>query len=217
MPKLIDLLLPTPCVICGKLGSALCLNCREALKPKVTSINVSGVTGVAFYEYDKDIALIVNSVKEKGVTSLIPLLVDLVKHSIPKEFHGSLFVPISSSPKNNKKRGFSHSALLAKAFRRRVPGSAFRELLRSSRGRADQVGLSPVQRQSNLKDAFKADLRGFRISDRQIILVDDVITSGATMASAIAALRLVGLEVAGFLAFARAGTISQVFTGEEAP
>ena len=92
-----------------------------------------------------------------------------------------------------------------RALARRVAGASSRELLKSARVRLDQVGLSPSDRVKNLEGAFRADLRGFHDRARPVVLVDDVLTSAATMAEAIACLRASGVEVAGFCVFARAG------------
>jgi predicted amidophosphoribosyltransferase len=147
----------------------------------------------------------VNSVKEKGITSLIPYLADLIVPHWPQELLRPILVPIPSSPSNTKKRGFSHTSIMAKALARRVVGASSRKFLKSARVRLDQVGLSPSDRVKNLEGAFSADLRGFHDMARPVVLVDDVLTSGATMAEAIACLRASGVEVAGFCVFARAG------------
>jgi predicted amidophosphoribosyltransferase len=136
---------------------------------------------------------------------LIPYLADLIVPHWPGELLKPILVPIPSSPANTKKRGFSHTSIMARALARRVAGASSRELLKSARVRLDQVGLSPSDRVKNLEGAFRADLRGFQDRVRPVVLVDDVLTSGASVAEAIACLRASGVEVAGFFVFARAG------------
>lgn len=87
--------------------------------------------------------------------------------------------------------------------------------MKSKAKRLDQVGLSPRQRVENLQGAFRAELRGFRDEGRSIVLIDDVLTSGATMSEAIACLRAFGLEVASFFVFAKTGELKpSVYKGE---
>lgn len=77
------------------------------------------------------------------------------------------------------------------------------------------MGLSPGQRVENMQGAFRADLRGFHPNGRPLMLIDDVLTSGATMTEAITCLRASGLEVASFFVFARAGELKpSVYKGE---
>jgi predicted amidophosphoribosyltransferase len=205
MKRLLDWLLPTPCVVCLKLGAPLCVGCQKGFVTGSLRFEIAGVTGFAISSYSKEAAVIVNSVKEKGITSLIPYLADLIVPHWPQELHRPILVPIPSSPSNTKKRGFSHTSIMAKALARRVVGSSSRKFLKSARVRLDQVGLSPSDRVKNLEGAFRADLGGFHDLARPVVLVDDVLTSGATMAEAIACLRASGVEVAGFCVFARAG------------
>jgi len=205
MSKILDIVLPTPCIICTKLGAPFCVNCKEAFPISFTSIEVSNVNGFAITDYSPNAALIVNGIKEKGLTSLVPSVADLVIAHWPSELQAPVLVPLPSSPANIKKRGYSHTAYMAKSMRRKLPGATYRELIRSAGSRQDQVGLSTSQRFSNMHGAFMVDLRGYRPAQNPIVLVDDVLTSGASMASAIEAMRAVGVNVAGFCVFARAG------------
>lgn len=204
MSKLLDLLLPTPCLLCSKLGKPLCDKCKENLPISLIPIEISGVQGFAISEYSHEASILINAIKEKGITSLSPILARLIASLWPVDLEQVVFIPIPSSPANNKKRGFSHTALLAKALAREVAGSTSSTLLSSARGRKDQVGLSGVERAKNLGGAFRAELRGFRVQGRPIVLVDDVLTSGASMRAAIETLVGSGVEVASFCVFARA-------------
>lgn len=205
MSRILDLLLPTPCVICDKLGAPLCITCKLNFQTSVIPIEISGVTGFGISEYTAHAALLVNAIKEKGLTSLIPPVADLVVQHWPNNLMKAVLVPLPSSPANSKKRGFSHTALMARALTKRLPRATQRDLLRSARSRQDQVGLDAHERSQNLEGAFKADLRGFMAVTSTIVLIDDVLTSGASMSAAIQTLRAAGLNVAGFCVVARAG------------
>ena len=206
MPRILDLVLPTPCVICSQLGSPLCIQCKNTFATSFIPIEICGVVGFGISEYTPQVALLVNSIKEKGLTSLIPLVVDFVLKHWPKELLEPTLVPLPSSPENNKKRGFSHTVLLSKALTRRLPRATLCQLLRPARSRRDQVGLTSSERTQNMEGAFKAALSGFRPSQAPIVLIDDVLTSGASMASAIEVLRTSGVNVASFCVIARVGS-----------
>ncbi len=205
MSKLLDFILPTPCIFCAKLGAPLCKLCKESYTPNFKTMELSGVTGFSVSEYDQQSALMVNAIKETGLTSLIPDVAAIMIANWPKDFEDVVLVPIPSSKSNNKKRGYSHTSLMAKQLVRRLPNCSYRELLRSAKPRLDQVGLSTKERTVNMKDVFNADLRGFRSKGAKLVLVDDVVTSGATLSEAIRCLEAEGLRPAGFAVFARAG------------
>ena len=215
MFNLLNVLLPTPCVICSKLGAPLCKKCSDNFQLNFRQIELSEVSGFAISDYSTEAASIINNLKEKGITSLTPSIATFAKAFWPEELKDAILVPIPSSPSNSKKRGYSHTSLIAKALARQLPGLRTRELLRSRAKRLDQVGLSPGQRIENMQGAFRADLRGFHPNGRPLMLIDDVLTSGATMTEAITCLRVSGLEVASFFVFARAGELKpSVYKGE---
>lgn len=215
MFNLLNIILPTPCVICSKLGAPLCKKCNGNFQLEHRQIDLSGVSGFAISEYSVEAASIINNLKEKGITSLTPFIGTFAKQFWPEGLKDAVLVPVPSSPSNAKKRGFSHTRLIAKSLARQLPSLRIRELLISKVKRLDQVGLSPRQRVENLQGAFRAELRGFRSEGRLIVLVDDVLTSGATLSEAIDCLRASGLEVASFFVFARAGELKpSVYKGE---
>ena len=172
------------------------------------------ITGFAFSDYDNAAALLVNGIKENGQTSLIPFMAKEMLSVWPEEFKSAILVPVPSSRANAKRRGFSHTTLLARALVRGLPNSRVRELLVSAKPRRDQVGLSTSERKSNMTGAFKVQLAGLASAIGPIVLIDDVLSSGASLTQAELALRERGLKVSSFCVFARSGAKKQINTGQ---
>lgn len=197
---LLDILLPAPCVLCAKTGAAICSKCLDRVALQSVQIQLGNLTGFRFSQYDQDSSIIVRAIKETGFTALLPLLAQTMLLSWPFQ-DDVVLVPIPSSKTNYRKRGFSHTDLFAKALRKYGTGITVANLLVSSRDRLDQVNLDPRQRLENLNGAFKAvsskALKG------RVILLDDVLTTGATMLEASRCLGQSGIEVAGFCVLAQ--------------
>lgn len=197
---LLDFLLPSPCIQCSKVGAAICLVCIEQLNLKAMTSSLAGLPLIYFCEY-QDVSKIVNAIKENGLTSLIAPLAKAMSKSWPDEYRNKVLVPIPSSPANEKKRGFSHTGLFARAVARQVSQVQVRELLLSARARVDQVNLNSVQRQENMAQAFM--LAAGAKPGLQVVLFDDVCTSGASLTEAARTLQSGGFTVTGFCVFAR--------------
>lgn len=86
------------------------------------------------------------------------------------------FVP--SSTKAIKKRGYNQSEFLAKALGKKVECDVCK-IIKKSKETKDQIGLDNSSRWSNLDNCFKANHKS-NIKNKKIVLVDDVITTGAT-------------------------------------
>lgn len=110
-------------------------------------------------------------------------------------------VPIPSSPANDRLRGarMLHDVL-------RAIGVPYSDALVSSRPRRDQAGLTREERTANLRDA----LRWTGSSGQPVLLVDDVVTSGATMRAASQALTISGAHVWAGFGLARRGQLTSV-------
>lgn len=102
-------------------------------------------------------------------------------------------VPIPSSPASLGTRGYRHVELLASTLR---PAPTAYRWLRVARSRLDQVGLTEHERQHNAASSIQISPRSeHQILGRQVLLIDDIATTGASLRSAGAALERAGARV----------------------
>jgi len=101
-------------------------------------------------------------------------------------------------------RRFNQSGALARVIERRTGVKLASEALRRVRPTEQQVGLSRTQRASNVQGAFRvAPDRKADIARRRVVLIDDVLTSGATVDACARALLRAGAAEVDVLVFAR--------------
>jgi competence protein ComFC len=102
-------------------------------------------------------------------------------------------------------RGFNQSELLARELARRS-GVPFARLLKRVRSTASQAGLSNHRRRRNVASAFacrRLALRGDKLRNKRVLLIDDVLTTGSTAAACAAVLKKGGAGRVGVLTLAR--------------
>lgn len=210
LADLLDLVLPRDCAGCGAAGRLLCDRCRRALGPPRAHRPSPAPPGlprlVVAADYGGPVRAALLAHKEHGRLGLAaPLgaaLAGAVLRLDPPT--GVLLVPVPSSPGAVRARGHDHARRLAAAAARRVPGARARPLLTTARAVADQAGLDAGERAANLAGALRTrPARG-----RAVVVVDDVVTTGTTLAEACRALIAGGAVVVG--AAAVAGTVRRV-------
>ena len=117
----------------------------------------------------------------------------------------AVLVPIPLAPKRLRQRGYNQSEVLAAALARRWHMPVARDLLMRVRETATQTALTPETRLANVAGAFSPRHgRGARLPERTLVLVDDVFTTGATLAEAARALEQAGAMRVHAVTFARA-------------
>lgn len=191
-----DLVLPRSCAGCGRPGAAVCVGCRRALcdlavpvlGPVAPSPVPPGWPGChATLRYEGVAARLARAFKDEDRRDLADvlarLLADAVRRAAPLGPPGSgvLVVPVPSSPAAIRRRGDRPMLQLAgRAARLLGPGASVEPALRVRRGTADQAGLGRAARLANLDGAMTVH-RPHRVRGRRVVLVDDVLTSGATL------------------------------------
>jgi ComF family protein len=204
---LLDLVFAASCVGCGADGDSWCRECASALQgrprlrqPWPCPPDLPPTFAVADYADPVRAALL--AYKERDVASLRrPLAVALANAVTLAAAEGPLVVvPVPSTRRARRRRGFDPVGSLATAAARllRAQGRrvAVAPLLVHTRAVDDSAGLTSAQRAANLAGAF-AVRRGAlrRCPVDAVVVVDDVVTTGATIADAARALRAAGIPV----------------------
>jgi ComF family protein len=101
-----------------------------------------------------------------------------------------LLVPVPLHPVRRRERGYDQAARLARAFARRA-GTPEALVLARTRATRQQARLGARERALNVRGAFRV-LTPALVRGRHVALVDDVVTTGATIAAAADALRTAG-------------------------
>ncbi len=115
------------------------------------------------------------------------------------------FVPVPLAAARLRERGFNQSAHLASALARRTGGTVLDDALVRVRTTESQTQLTPAERRANVHDAFAVPApRRAAISGRMLVLVDDVLTTGATLNACAAALLDGGASDIRYWTFGRA-------------
>jgi len=182
---MLDWIWPVGCVGCGELGREWCPHCGPGslLRPRSRSIGVERVFSVERYERPAGQAL--KRAKVHGDYGTLSRLAHLFANRLaPALGPVDAIVPAPSSWRSRTKRGFSAASLFAAALGRRIH-TPIHSILRST-AKVRLATLSAEQRRVTLRGQIRAitDLPG------RVVLVDDVLTSGATAESC--ALELLG-------------------------
>lgn len=112
-----------------------------------------------------------------------------------------ILIPIPLGARRRRRRGYNQSARLAAALAVRIGGRVREDLLARRRETPTQTALTPEERQANVAGAFVAAPGARRLA---LVLVDDVFTTGATLAEAATALLRAGAVEVHAVTFARA-------------
>ena len=201
--ELLDLLLPTRCALCDALGSSICSKCVGNLQFEQTQVLREALVGVVAARYGDKEKKLLHAFKENGQTSLAAHLAEPLA-AILREWSPSLqrpiLVPVPSSRDNYKKRGFMPTKLLGKRVCKQSGQACdLVDSLRFHRNVFDQAHLDSGARRANLAGSMLSDTR---VSGRQVIILDDVVTTGSTILEAARAVAAAGGTVVGFLGFA---------------
>lgn len=219
-----DLLLGSRCHGCGRPAWTLCDGCRADLSglrpgPRAPDPCPDGFPRTwSAGPYDRLARNLVSAHKERSALGLTALLGEALALAVlgllgeaglldggGGDAAPVRLVPVPSARRAVRARGFDAGLALARAAARRLPRTRAAPLLVPARRVADQSGLGALERHANLAGALRlrsrpwvrAERRGPAAGHGLVVVVDDVVTSGASLTEAVRALRAGGVEVLG--------------------
>lgn len=229
--SLSEFVYPTRCVGCGKLGNWFCEGCTKKITyiehqicPKCKRRVMQGFTHpacltryspdrlVSIFLYKDHIKEAIKQLKYKTeVLRLAKVLGDLASDYlekyqiyIPSDF---VFVPIPLSGVKHLERTYNQAALIAKALSGEIGHKMEGTILVRVRETKSQTESTLKERQENVKNAFIVfDKAKDKVKGKNIVLVDDVWTTGATALAASQALKKAGAKMVWILTVARGGS-----------
>jgi len=211
-----DIFFPNICVGCGKYGRTLCFDCagqieriKTAVCPACGKISVGGkycpackkrtnseLSGViiAIHYSSGPSKEIIHNFKYNSVVELAEVLGELMvasleKAEIPRD---TIIVPVPLHPKKLGKRGYNQSLLIARYIAEKLDLRCIETLIRIKETET-QIKLGRSARLANLANAFACKNPKI-VRGKRILLVDDVITTGATLNECARVLKLAGAK-----------------------
>lgn len=211
MRALLDLVLPVRCAGCGAPEQAWCLGCRSLLAAPLRVHPPCCGAGPAVYAlgtYRGALRTALLAYKERGRRELAgpfgAALAAMLRTLLPGA--ELCLVPVPSRWTVAVRRGGQHVALLADRAAAALAGSGVATTvapgLRMGPGVRDSVGLDRAGRQANLAGRVLVRPAGLPPAGTRAVLVDDIVTSGATVAACTAALLHAGVGVQAIVALA---------------
>lgn len=205
---LVSLLAPPRCIVCGdamldRPPYVLCPACEKKFELLThPAESIGGVAAAAAVTYAGPARPLVKHFKYKNVRSVGPVLIRMMHARMQTAFPclPDVIVPLVLHRRRSRVRGFDQTILLGQGLAGLCDVPCKPGLLKRVRHTAPQVQLRAKARRANMHGAFAAcpGMRGARV-----LLIDDVMTTGATVAAGAAACRAAGAREVWALAFAR--------------
>ena len=197
---LLDLLFPPRCALCGALvdssAVSLCPRCEkgppEREDSKILLQGPYGKCAAALY-YEDNVRDAIHRLKFQGSLTPVPILADYMAQAaaghLAGEFDAVTFVPVSR--RRLRRRGYDQARLLAHALAERWDMEEIPTLVKIRHTKAQSTLQAPEERRANVLGAYRP-LDPAVIAGKRWLLVDDVVTTGATMAACADTLRRFG-------------------------
>lgn len=212
----LSLLLPRRCPVCGTTlldrdrgwctacesgmrvyNRPICPQCRRFIPNGASSCETGHDPGdpVIVYAvggFDDAFGTMVHALKYDGRRDLAPPLGRLIADRIGAATFTAV-VAVPTSPKKKRKRGYGHAEEIASACADALGVPLHAGALTFTRSVADQTRLNASQRKANLNGALVVR-EGLALTDADLLVIDDVMTTGATMGEAGRALKAAGAK-----------------------
>lgn len=200
-----DLFFPPKCISCEKMGTYVCPACRRKITYLTEGINPPPDLDALFAVSDYQgpvIGKAIKAFKYEKLSAIAPTLADLMGKKIKKEkikFDVITFIP--SSRKRQSWRGFNQSELLAVELGKIFQKPIFNGITKTKETKT-QVGLGKRERVKNLSGTITCTSKK-GVLRKKVLVVDDVVTTGATLSECAKVLKKAGASAVFALVIAK--------------
>lgn len=225
--KLLDIIYPWYCAVCGAKTNkkGICHQCEQYLpwcdrekKCEVCGLPISAneihtkVCGQcqthppeydylsAVFWYEALIREFITQYKYFNRWEHARTLMQLSLNSFPLSDQKTLFIPVPNHTARVRQRGFSAVNELIKLYKKEIKFQYNSELVSRTKNTASQTGKTKTERKRNLRHAFKVN---GHIKHKHIVIIDEVVTTGATVNELSRCLKKAGVEKVSIWALAR--------------
>lgn len=155
----------------------------EFIKKSHNNFYVDDLQSLFLFEKDKALQKILHSYKYENKIFIGKYLGDLVIYNLEpfiKNWDADLIIPVPLHKLKKAERGYNQSFYIAKQIAKKLNIDIDKKILKRNKYTLTQTKMNFMERKENVFNAFKVK-KGNKINGKKIILVDDVITTGATI------------------------------------
>jgi len=194
---LLSLVIPIACINCSQAGEIMCVACQRkfspshALTPKIVHVTKSKCAIGSLLPYDERVSRIILGAKDDGNRKLEGIVVNALVAARSLFPENLLLIPIPSTSIAKRRRGRDFTFELARALSRHTGDQVVRSL-RYTRTVAPQKSLNARERAVNMRGALVFCENSQKFINKPALLLDDVLTTGATLAEGMRAMGSAG-------------------------
>lgn len=205
LDKTLGFIAPHHCFSCDKIGGVLCASCKKDIISDnemtcigcgcltiagavCTRCNLGYTRGWIVGRYHSPLGHMIRSMKAEGVREVAVYLAELLSLSLPSLPDAVRIVPIPTVPAHRRTRGFDHTQLMANELSRRTGRRV--DACIGRRQNTTQRGKGRTERLCQAREAFT--VRRPIDPEAVYLLIDDVVTTGASVSAAARCLRQAG-------------------------
>jgi len=210
--KVVDFFFPRRCVGCGRMGDFLCVDCRQKLprllqpfcqkcgKPESSGVLCSACWGQkteidgirSVFRFEGVVRQAIHELKYRNLKAISGCLAMFMANYLRSNpVHGEVLVPVPLHSRRLRERGYNQSGLLAQELGKLIALPVIDDSLHRLKDSLSQARTTAIEeRRNNVKGAFAC--KDEALKAKNVILIDDVCTSGATLEACAVALKAGG-------------------------